>query len=70
MSFIESQSQTCFLFSPTRELVVQIEEEAQKYCRASNGLVKALAVYGGASKGPQISTLRSGVDIVIATPGR
>ena len=58
------------MLSPTRELVVQIEEEAQKYCRASKGLVQATAVFGGNSKGPQIKALKEGVDIVIATPGR
>ncbi|KAM0059592.1 putative RNA helicase [Helianthus debilis subsp. tardiflorus] len=32
--------------------------------------VRSVCVYGGTSKGPQISALKSGVDIVIGTPGR
>jgi len=56
------------VLAPTRELVCQIEEEAQKYTRAAG--VWATCLYGGTPKPPQIRNLRSGVDIVIATPGR
>jgi ATP-dependent RNA helicase DBP3 len=59
---------TCLVLSPTRELAVQISDvlrEAGEPC----GL-KSICVYGGSSKGPQISAIRSGVDIVIGTPGR
>ena len=56
------------VLAPTRELAVQIETEAQKFARAANAFV--MSMYGGASKGAQIQKLRSGVDIVVATPGR
>ncbi|XP_010478619.1 PREDICTED: DEAD-box ATP-dependent RNA helicase 5 [Camelina sativa] len=59
---------TCLVLSPTRELAVQISDvlsEAGKPC----GL-ESICVYGGSSKRPQISAIRSGVDIVIGTPGR
>ncbi|XP_010499748.1 PREDICTED: DEAD-box ATP-dependent RNA helicase 5 [Camelina sativa] len=59
---------TCLVLSPTRELAVQISDvlkEAGKPC----GL-KSICVYGGDSKRPQINAIRSGVDIVIGTPGR
>jgi len=55
--------------APTRELAVQIEEESSKFSRNLNN-VDTVAVYGGVSKGPQIQTLRRGVDIVVGTPGR
>ncbi|EOA40091.1 hypothetical protein CARUB_v10008785mg [Capsella rubella] len=59
---------TCLVLSPTRELAVQISDvlsEAGEPC----GL-KSICVYGGSSKRPQINAIRSGVDIVIGTPGR
>ncbi|XP_078445913.1 DEA(D/H)-box RNA helicase family protein [Wolffia australiana] len=58
----------CLVLSPTRELAQQI---ADVLLDAGNSCgVKSVCVYGGTSKGPQISSLKSGVDIVIATPGR
>jgi len=54
--------------TPTRELAVQIEQAVLGYGRFTN--LKALAVYGGVSINRQIATLRRGVDIVVATPGR
>lgn len=56
------------VLGPTRELVCQIEQEAQKYTRACG--VWATSVYGGTPKGPQIRNLRMGMDLIIATPGR
>lgn len=56
------------VMAPTRELAVQIEEEAVKFGRASG--IKTCCCYGGASKGPQAMHLRDGVHGVIGTPGR
>lgn len=56
------------VLAPTRELSVQIESEALKYCRATG--LKSVCLYGGASKNPQINQLQKGVDVVVATPGR
>ena len=58
----------CLILAPTRELAVQIEEEA-KVLAGTSGL-KAFSVYGGVGYEKQISTLKKGVDIVIGTPGR
>ncbi|CAN7030721.1 hypothetical protein IGI04_030442 [Brassica rapa subsp. trilocularis] len=63
-----TRNPTCLVLSPTRELAVQISDvlsEAGEPC----GL-KSICVYGGSSKRPQINAIRSGVDIVIGTPGR
>ncbi|GMJ16037.1 STRESS RESPONSE SUPPRESSOR 1 [Hibiscus trionum] len=58
----------CLVLSPTRELAEQI---FNVLCNAGQACdVKSVCLYGGTSKGPQISSLKSGVDIVIGTPGR
>lgn len=59
---------TMLILAPTRELAVQIKEEADRFGRSSG--IKNTCVYGGASRGPQLRDIRYGVDIVIATPGR
>lgn len=58
----------CLILAPTRELAVQIEEEA-KVLVGNSGL-KAFSVYGGVGYEKQIAALKKGVDIVIGTPGR
>ena len=54
--------------APTRELVVQIEENVRAY--AKHLPLRMTTVYGGVSERPQLEALRSGVDLVVATPGR
>eukprot|EP01062_Namystynia_karyoxenos_P020251 TRINITY_DN1767_c3_g1_i1.p1 TRINITY_DN1767_c3_g1~~TRINITY_DN1767_c3_g1_i1.p1 ORF type:complete len:593 (+),score=211.22 TRINITY_DN1767_c3_g1_i1:103-1881(+) len=54
--------------APTRELCMQIDEEIRKV--ASGAGMRTAAVYGGMPRGPQIRDLRSGAQIVTATPGR
>ena len=54
--------------APTRELVVQIEENVRAY--AKHLPLRMATVFGGVGERPQIEALRSGVDLVIATPGR
>ena len=56
------------VLAPTRELAGQIHEAA-KPLAAALGLRTAV-IFGGVAAGPQISSLRSGVDLVIACPGR
>jgi len=56
------------ILTPTRELAVQIEKAVVGYGRFT--LMRTLAVYGGVSISAQLSALRRGVDIVVATPGR
>ena len=56
------------MLAPTRELAVQIKEECDKFGSSSD--IKNTVVYGGVPKSRQIRDLRSGVEIVIATPGR
>src|SRR5438094_5630527 len=56
------------VIAPTRELVVQIEENVRAYARHLP--LRVATVFGGVSERPQIEALRSGVDMVVATPGR
>eukprot|EP01039_Chlorochromonas_danica_P001457 gene1457-1585_t len=56
------------VLAPTRELAVQIQEEAVKFGRTSD--IRSACVYGGSPKTLQIQRLRQGVEILIATPGR
>ncbi|KAF9101835.1 ATP-dependent RNA helicase ddx42 [Mortierella sp. GBA35] len=56
------------VLAPTRELADQIYSEAKRFAKAYG--LRVAVVYGGASKQDQFKTLRSGVEIVVATPGR
>ncbi|HKP85109.1 MAG TPA: DEAD/DEAH box helicase [Blastocatellia bacterium] len=56
------------VLAPTRELALQIEANAKSYGRAAR--LRTVAVVGGESAGRQIKALNTGVDILIATPGR
>lgn len=54
---------------PTRELAIQVAEAFQKYATYMKGF-HVLPVYGGQSYTPQLQSLRRGVHVVVATPGR
>src|SRR5438034_1631398 len=56
------------VLAPTRELVVQIEENVRAY--AKHVPLRGATVCGGVSERAQIEALRSGGDGVVATPGR
>jgi len=56
------------ILTPTRELAVQIGDSFAAYGRHCN--LKHLVIFGGVSQHSQVETLRRGVDILIATPGR
>ncbi|MBA3340392.1 MAG: DEAD/DEAH box helicase, partial [Gemmatimonadaceae bacterium] len=53
---------------PTRELAMQVAEAIHRYGRAFGARV--LPIYGGQSIQQQLTVLRRGVDVVVATPGR
>ena len=56
------------IIAPTRELVVQIQDNIRAY--AKHLPLRIATVFGGVGERPQIEALRSGTEIVIATPGR
>ena len=54
--------------TPTRELAIQIGESFAAYGRFMN--FRHTVIFGGVPQNPQVNTLKAGVDILIATPGR
>jgi ATP-dependent RNA helicase RhlE len=56
------------ILTPTRELAAQIEEAIRSY--GTHCVCKPVSIYGGVDINRQIRSLRNGVDIVVATPGR
>ncbi|KAK4441033.1 DEAD-box ATP-dependent RNA helicase 37 [Sesamum alatum] len=56
------------ILSPTRELSIQIHEEARKFAYQTG--VRVVVAYGGAPINLQLRELERGVDILVATPGR
>lgn len=56
------------ILTPTRELAIQISDNFSTYGKLLK--LKHLAIFGGVSQNRQVATLKNGVDILIATPGR
>jgi len=56
------------VLASTRELAVQIHESFTNYGAFAS--LRVATIYGGVGQQPQVSALRKGVDIVVATPGR
>ena len=56
------------VLTPTRELAAQVHDNVREYSKYVD--IKSAVVFGGVKAKPQIATLRSGVDILVATPGR
>lgn len=56
------------ILSPTRELATQIKDSFVSYGKYLG--YKSTVIFGGVTQGNQVKALRSGVDILIATPGR
>lgn len=56
------------ILAPTRELVGQIHTALLPLARANN--LTTMTIFGGVGQNPQVSALRRGTDIVVATPGR
>jgi ATP-dependent RNA helicase RhlE len=58
----------CLIITPTRELAIQIEESFKNYGRHLK--IRHAVVFGGVSQHAQTSSLKQGVDVLVATPGR
>jgi len=56
------------IVAPTRELAEQIHSDITKLARQTG--LRSVAIYGGGSKMPQIKKIRTGVEIIVACPGR
>lgn len=64
----ESDGKKALVMVPTRELAVQVQEEAQKLAKFTS--LKCASFYGGVGYDKQVASLKKGVDIMIGTPGR
>jgi len=62
------QKPQAIIIAPTRELAVQIKDEARKF--ANESMCNSVVLYGGTSTGYQLQALFRGTNILIATPGR
>ena len=62
------QGKQALVMVPTRELAVQVQEEAEKLCSGST--LKCASFYGGVGYDKQVAALQKGADILIGTPGR
>ena len=56
------------VLTPTRELAAQVHDNIREYSKYVN--IKSTVIFGGVNAKPQISTLKNGIDILVATPGR
>ncbi len=56
------------VLTPTRELAAQVEESVQTYGKFLE--LSSTVIFGGVGMNPQISRVKKGVDILVATPGR
>ena len=61
-------SPQALVITPTRELALQIYNEARKFAQGSS--IKPVVAYGGTSTGYQARKLQEGCNILVATPGR
>lgn len=67
-NFQKQKNPQALVLAPTRELAMQVANSMNEYGKHLH--VRVLAVYGGQPYGPQIGSLKRGVDIVVGTPGR
>jgi len=65
---LQSNRVRALVLTPTRELAAQIQESVSIYGKYLN--LRSAVVFGGVGINPQITKLRRGVDILVATPGR
>lgn len=68
VKYAQGQNPRALILAPTRELVMQINEAVGQLAKYTD--LRHLALYGGLGPKTQIETLRQGVDILVATPGR
>lgn len=68
VKYAQGHNPRALILAPTRELVMQINEAISQLAKYTD--LRHLALYGGLGPKTQIETLRQGVDILVATPGR
>ena len=68
LKYPQGDEPRALILVPTKELVVQVEEQIQSLCKYTE--LRYVALYGGVGPKTQIETIKKGVDIIVATPGR
>jgi ATP-dependent RNA helicase RhlE len=68
VKYTQGTAPRVLILGPTKELVVQLAEHATILAKYTD--LRITAVYGGVGPKTQIETLRQGIDILVATPGR
>jgi ATP-dependent RNA helicase RhlE len=68
IKYAQGMNVRALIMAPTRELVMQIDEELSKLGKYTD--VRHVALYGGLGPKTQIENIQKGVDIIVATPGR
>ncbi len=68
LKFSKERDPRVLIMVPTRELVLQVVEEIEKFAKYLNH--RTIGIYGGMNMNAQKQMLAQGVDIVVATPGR
>lgn len=58
----------CLVLAPTRELAIQVGKSFSTYGQKIR--FRQTLIYGGVGQNPQVSAMRPGVDVLVATPGR
>uniref|UniRef100_A0A0M3HJC1 Helicase ATP-binding domain-containing protein n=1 Tax=Ascaris lumbricoides TaxID=6252 RepID=A0A0M3HJC1_ASCLU len=64
----EGEGPIALIVVPTRELAIQVYQEAKRFCKVYN--IAVVCAYGGGSKWEQQNALKEGAELVVATPGR
>jgi ATP-dependent RNA helicase RhlE len=68
LKYAQGQDPRCLILAPTKELVIQIERNMQELAKYTD--LRWVALYGGIGPKSQLEKLESGVDLIVATPGR
>ncbi|HSH19329.1 MAG TPA: DEAD/DEAH box helicase, partial [Draconibacterium sp.] len=64
----KSRKIRALVITPTRELAIQIGESFSTYGRFTG--IRNTVIFGGVKQASQTSTIRNGIDVLVATPGR
>ncbi|MFD2871390.1 DEAD/DEAH box helicase [Mucilaginibacter ximonensis] len=68
LKYAQGEHARALILAPTRELAMQIEENVKIYAKYTD--LRIVSVYGGLGPKTQIESIKKGVDIIVATPGR
>ena len=68
IKYAQGEDPRAVVLAPTRELVMQIHKDAQDLAQHTD--LRLVALYGGTGMKNQLEAVKSGIDIIIATPGR